>query len=72
MRVCIHESVTIAALGVSGVLKGCPRVRASVRGRAHPRVRSKLDQLIHQASKDATKAAAVKAAKQERRIVTAM
>jgi hypothetical protein len=35
-------------------------------------VRSKLDQLMHQASKDATKAAAVKAAKTERRIVTAM
>ena len=40
--------------------------------RAHPPVRSKLDQLILHASKDATKAAAVKAAKQERRIVTAM
>ena len=39
---------------------------------AHLRVRSKLDRLILQASKDATKAAAVKAAKQERRIATAM
>ncbi len=35
-------------------------------------VRSKLDQLMHQASKDKTKAAAVKAANQERRIATAM
>jgi hypothetical protein len=35
-------------------------------------VRSKLDRLMHQASKDATKAAAVKAAKTERRIATAM
>jgi hypothetical protein len=39
---------------------------------AHLRVRSKLDRLILQASKDATNAAAVKAAKQERRIATAM
>ncbi len=43
-----------------------------VRGLACICVRSKLDQLMHQASKDATKAAAVKAAKQERRIATAM
>ena len=47
---------------------GLVRAWASV----HLPVRSKLDQIILQASKDKTKAAAVKAANQERRIVTAM
>ncbi len=47
---------------------------ACVRGAGPVRscVRSKLDQIMQQASKDATKAAAVKAAKTERRIATAM
>jgi hypothetical protein len=49
-----------------------PRIRACVGARPSACVRSKLDQIILQASKDATKAAAVKAAKQERRIATAM
>jgi hypothetical protein len=48
--------------------QGLVRAWASV----HLPVRSKLDQIILQASKDKTKAAAVKAANQERRIVTAM